>query len=280
MKQLIDCHTHTKFSPDGKNTVMEMCERAAAMGLQAYGISDHCECNRYYGSEYYTMKPKEFDTYHSDTLSQASMDAVCRAKRQMEGRLKILCGTELGQPTFDLKVAENVAADPRLDYVIGSMHQVPGIDDFCFLTYETEDTDRLLEQYFEEVLKMCKWGKFNILAHLTYPLRYIKGICKIPVNISLYEDMIEMCFKSIIEQGIALEVNSSGLRQPYGDLFPGYRLIRRYRELGGAFVSLGSDAHSADFLGFGINAAAEMAKTAGIRYLVYFEERSPHMVTL
>lgn len=133
-----------------------------------------------------------------------------------------------------------------------------------------------MERYFLEIIRLCEWGKFNILGHLTYPLRYIEGICGIKTDLSLYNDLIREALRLIIEKGIALEINSSGLRQKYGGLFPTAEIIKMYAKMGGKFVSLGSDSHSGKYFDISISAAKE----AGINTGVYYEKRKPFFTAL
>lgn len=271
-----DCHTHTKISPCGEHSALQMCGFAVENGISVLCISDHCECNRYYETEFYTRNPNDFDIYNNKALFEESMRAISAAKESFAGQLKLLTAVELGQPTFDIEAAEQVIADKRLDYVIGSMHQIPNCDDFCGLSYSSKKSvQRQLEIYFREIVKLCKWGKFNILAHMTYPIRYIEGDFGIKTDLSPYEEMIREALKIIIQKGIALEINSSGLRQKYGGLFPTVKIIKTYAELGGEFVSLGSDSHSGVYIGSGFPTAAKTALDCGIKYGVYYENRRP-----
>ena len=50
-KFISDNHTHSKNSFDGNDSVMMMCERAASLGLYSITVTDHCECNEYYGNK-------------------------------------------------------------------------------------------------------------------------------------------------------------------------------------------------------------------------------------
>ena len=54
----------------------------------------------------------------------------------MQDRLNLICGIELGQATHDFNAADIVVSDKRLDFVIGSMHQLPNYEDFAFLDYK------------------------------------------------------------------------------------------------------------------------------------------------
>lgn len=51
MKTLIDMHTHTGFSPDGEGTVEQSLAKAKELGLAAFAITDHCDCNFRYKAE-------------------------------------------------------------------------------------------------------------------------------------------------------------------------------------------------------------------------------------
>lgn len=283
LKGLIDCHTHTHFSPDAAAEPVQMVERAIELGLEAYAITDHCECNRWYGIDYYNAEPNEHDTYGFGKDFDKSLDCVTKLKERYSDRLNLICGIELGQATHDFDIADKAVEDKRLDFIIGSMHELPKRPDFCFIKYENysdSEIDKLLEDYFLELLKLCKWGKFDVLGHLTYTLRYIEGEYGLKTDISKYDDIIEECFKVIIQNSKGIEVNTSGLRQKYGKPFPDFKYIKLYRDLGGEIISLGSDAHRVSDLGKGIAECGELVKRAGFKYLAYFKKHKPEFVRM
>lgn len=284
LKGLIDCHTHTEFSPDSEEPAINMCRRAMELGLEAYAITDHAECNRWYSMDKYPgAVDNGYDTYECGKDFDNSLAASTKLKEIFYGKLNLISGIELGQATHDFEVAEKAVSDPRLDFVIGSMHQLPGYDDFAFLKYnefEPDEIPKLLEKNYLEVLKLAKWGKFDILGHLTYTLRYIEGDAGFKVDMKPYSDIIEEIFKTIINNGKGIEINTSGLRQKYGKSFPSPEYVKLYKELGGEILSLGSDAHCAADLGKGIEEGAEIARNAGFKYVAYFKERKPHFIKL
>ena len=69
--------------------------------------------------------------------------------------------------------------------------------------------------------------------------------------------------RELAESGTALEVNSSGLRHSIGETYPGPWAVRRFRELGGTRVTMGSDAHLPDSFAFGLEEACEILAAAG-----------------
>lgn len=279
---LIDCHTHTQFSVDSEADINKMIERAAELGLSAYAITDHCECNRWYSEEHY---PGE-DTYHYFNFGrdfENSVSAVTRLKEKYSGKLNLICGVEMGQATQDLEISEKIINDERLDFIIASMHQLPKTEDFAFIDYSDYSIDGiydLLERYFNEIYKLCKWGKFDVLGHLTYTLRYIKGCFGIDADISRFDEIIAESFRELIYNGCGIEINTSGLRQAYGDTFPSLKYVKLYRELGGEILSIGSDAHTVEDLGKGTAEGAEIAKAAGFTHLCFFKRRKPVFIKI
>lgn len=243
----IDCHTHSGNSPDGTGTVGGLCRRAISLGLEALAITEHVELNRWHSQGYYGTTPRnDEEEYSYYKCMEKAMKDNHAAKEAYGNRLHIISGIELGQIPCDFGLADSVMQDNRLDFVIASLHELKNKPDFYFLDYRTEDVPKLLEQYFSELLTLCQWGKFDVLGHMTYPLRYIEGEAGIPVDLSAYEEQIHECLKALVNNGCGLELNTSGLRQKYGKPFPTLEYIKLYREMGGESLSIGSDAHCAE----------------------------------
>lgn len=51
--------------------------------------------------------------------------------------------------------------------------------------------------------------------------------------------------------------------------------LKRYRELGGEVITIGSDSHNADNIAAHFQRAAHVLKECGFRYYCVFEKRSP-----
>ena len=279
---LMDCHTHTQFSVDSEADINACIERAAQLGLSAYAITDHCECNRWYPAGHYPGETV-YTYFDFGTDFENSLSAVTRLKEAWDGKLNLICGVEMGQATHDFDIAERIVSDERLDFVLGSMHQLPRTEDFCFIDYSqmtAGEIYRMCERYFLEIYKLCKWGKFDILAHLTYFLRYMNGKFGLDVDISRYDDIIADSFRELITKGKGIEINTSGLRQGFGDTFPDLKYVRLFRELGGEFLSIGSDSHTVEDIGANAAEGAAIAKAAGFSRLTYFKKRRPCFIEL
>ena len=282
----MDCHTHSSFSPDGKNSLEEMCEKAVNLGISVLSVTDHCDCNFWYPADHYfkdTDGVTDLMMYGSGNYSNKSIEKQKSLQEKYRGKLSLLCGIELGQPLQNEEKAEEIAENSDLDFIIGSHHQNQGKDDFYYIDYNKMDRQEiyfLMEEYFCQVLDMCKWGKFDVLGHLTYPLRYICGDCGIEFDLSRYNDIIEEIFKTLIEKGKGIEINTSGLRQKIGKTLPGIEYVKMFREMGGEIITLGSDAHCTEDIGKGIPEGIEIAGQAGFKYVAYFQNRKPVFVKI
>ena len=154
--------------------------------------------------------------------------------------------------------------------------------DFYYMDFNDESIDYmdLLRQYFEWELKLAQWDKFDTLAHLTYPLRYIVGNYGKSVDMSAFSEIIDEILQTLIRNGKSLEINTAGLRQPIGVTSPDESIVRRYKELGGKLITIGSDAHYAEHLGAGIEQGYELALKCGFDSVAVYQRRMPTMIPI
>ena len=278
----MDCHTHTGISPDGTGTVEAMISQAAELSLPVLAVTEHVEMNRYFPQSHYGVLPRNaWEIFNHAAVLEQSLDAVTAAKvTASEQGVTLLCGMEMGQPNADFGLSASVSSDKRLDFVIASLHELLEKPDFFCLDYTQESITALLKDYFTELYAICQWGKFDVLGHLTYPLRYIEGEAGIAVDLSPFEEQIRCCFRALVEHGCGIELNVSGFRQKYGKPFPTLEYLKQYRELGGEILTFGSDAHCAADLGKGISKGVALAKAAGWKRACYFVGREPQYITL
>ena len=277
---IADCHTHSTNSPDGYNAPEAMILRALELGLTVYALTDHCEVNRWFSYEHYREHSNPEDTYDFAHDFEISMRDNMHMKEKYDGKITFINGIELGQAQFNPGLACDVASDPRLDFVIGSVHQVRGFDDFAFTDFGKVSAQLLVDNYYKEIYEICQIGCFDVLGHITYPLRYIEGNWGITVDMEKNRELIRESMKLLIDKGKGIEINTSGLRQKYGKTFPDIDLVKLYRELGGEILTVGSDAHCSDDLGKGIEEGIEIAKSAGFEHITYFIERKPHFIKI
>jgi histidinol-phosphatase (PHP family) len=100
------------------------------------------------------------------------------------------------------------------------------------------------------------------------------------VDIKKFSEKTDKILKAVIENNKGIEINTSGLRQLYGQTFPTIDIIRRYKELGGVNISVGSDAHKASDLASGVSTGIKILKDAGFDKVTYFENHTPQYLNI
>lgn len=264
---LVDFHMHTAASEDSDAPAQEMCEAARQKGLAAVAITDHVEMLRYHEDGY-------------DRAAAQSWEASGEMARIFDGRLRVARGVELGQPLYNLAESERLLAAHDYDFVLGSQHQLEDGLDFYFYDYTQVDVTATLTHYFDEVYRMVQWGKFHSLAHLTYPFRYLPPE-KRPADYAAWQEQIDAILKTLADKGLALEINTSGLRNPaLRTTHPDLPIIKRFRELGGERITVGADAHTPPDVGAHIPEALELARRAGFAYTAIYFSGQPEMIPI
>lgn len=277
-KNISDCHSHSNCSFDGTRNMRDMCMNAIEMGLVYYAVTDHCECNQYMnvphipGGRYY------------DVVRQSYAELLQNQERFPN--LKLLRGIELGQPLQDLDAAHDALTGRDYDVVIGSLHNIRDHDDFYDEFFrkgeshlEEQAVHEALHAYFAESLEMVEWGKFDTLAHITYPLRYICKAGEAP-SYKPYQDELDAVLKALIKSDIALEFNTSRILRTDAPKLPDREVYSRYKELGGKLVTIGADAHRTENIASGVEEAMELLSDIGYKEYTVFVERKPVQVPI
>lgn len=263
---MFDLHIHTRHSPDSNQTLDEICAQAVKIGLKGIAICDHVDL----------WFAKELQT---DQAIRNCIADVKKARARYGSRLTILQGMEMAEYLYDPQTAEKILGLGELDIILGSVHSVryETIDDsysrIDFSSMPMEMIDGFLKEYFTHIAQMIDKTDFDVLSHLTCPLRYINGKYHRDVDIMQYRKEIFDIFEQIIQKEIALEINTSGLNTPFGECMPNRLLIQSYKKMGGKRITLASDAHVPQNIGNGFSQATEMLQDMGFEGYCIFRRR-------
>lgn len=261
-----DLHTHSIHSFDGNHSYNSMVQSAVEKGLKGIAVTDHCEID---------SKDCDFDALCSNQYADA-----CLAVEKFKSEIEVFKGIELGQSIYNKPLAESILDKYDYDFVLGSVHNLENMEDFFFLDYSNYDVYELLDRYFDALYTLSEWNRFDSLAHLTYPLRYITGKHKINVDMSRFSDKIDAILRLIIDNGKALEINTSGYFNELKDILPNEAIVKRFKDLGGKYITLGSDSHFCEKIGMGIEQGMDAAKRCGFEYITVYRKRQPVLMPL
>ena len=262
-----DQHLHSHHSADGRDSIEQMADGARSAGCSGITITDHCNFKFEKEKELYTPLKNCYDEFLS-----------LREKYDKDFFLGF--GVEIGQGGEKVKEANEAAAWFPYDVVLGSVHSVLGKSDYCTWKGICPDPVKEMEVYLSQELNIIEKTDFDILTHLTYPWRYFEKSSDFP-KAEEFTDITNEIFKALIKKGRALEINISGLcRTPNFNIMPTLPMVKRYRELGGELVTLGTDSHVNEQCGHHMKEGSDFLKEAGFKYLAHYRERKPRMISL
>lgn len=256
---MFDFHMHSRVSFDGHDTGEAMALAGRSAGLKEICFTDHLDYD-----PLGKMGILAFET-------QAYNDAYDGL--QVPG-ITIRRGMEFGMTPDNM---DQLAADLQrrpFDLVLGSIHFVDGFDVY-FEEYWAEKTIFQAERRFLEATLECvsNHDDFDVLAHLTYIAKTHCHPAPRPVRYEDHRDLLDEILRTLARKGKGLEVNTSGVDRA-GDYLPGAEYLRRFRELGGSIVTVGSDAHRAERVGQYCMEACRMAKDI-FGHVCTFDGREP-----
>ena len=241
---IADYHTHSEASFDCAEpaSIEALLKTAAEHNINEIALCDHYDVNWILDGSNPLIDFKD------------SREQIIRAKRQIKCDTEMILGVELGQPHQSPESdahAKKLLRENDFDFVLCALHNNRGEEDFYYMDYSNPDKDRLEKmfvRYSRELCELAEWHEFHALAHLDYPVRYFK-INKIDIDVRRYYDLYKEVFKIIIRRGIALEINTSGLRKEnFRETMPSFDLLKIYKDMGGELLIIGSDSHSIEQL--------------------------------
>jgi histidinol-phosphatase (PHP family) len=254
---IADHHIHTGFCPHAQGEPRAYVERAAALGMEEVGFSDHLPFPpgwrpRHDVTDDWAMSWDEVETYVAvvrDLAAEYSSD------------VRVVLGIEADY----LEGAEERIADAlatySFDYVIGSVHIVG--DRFAFDHPELRDDvpayglDRIHLETLQLAERAAATGLFDVMGHLDHARKFGPAADAAAVRAAA-----SRALRAVAAAGMTLELNTAGWRSPAGEQYPSRELLAEARGLGIPLV-IGSDAHRPEDVGAGFERAAEVARAAG-----------------
>lgn len=265
---LWDTHMHTRYSGDSTAEPEDMIQAALQLGLDGICITDHMDYD-------YPNDPKLFQF---DVTAQQT--ELSNLKAQYQPQLPVFIGIELGLQPQAAEWNRNLLGHYDFDFVIGSSHVVHGFDPYYKEYYEGKSEHEAYLEYFESILEnMAVFDDFDVYGHIDYVVRY--GPNKnAEYSYQKYSDVIDEIFLQLIQNGKGIELNTAGLKYGLGHPHPTEDALKRYRELGGEIITVGSDAHKPEHVAYDFTKVPEILSEAGFRYYTVFERRKPVMKKL
>lgn len=270
---LADYHVHSSCSFDADDRMAAMARAEHRAGVSEICFTDHVDFD---AQETLPLGPERYQ------LPKSQVKQFIEAMEKAPEGIDIKLGLELGEGNHDPMRAKRIYAMPEYDFILGSLHNLRGEEDFYFLKYESyEQCWELYDRYLDELIELAGIGCFDCMAHIGYCLRYMhkQGFDAV-MDMGRYGYKLDRLLRTLIENGKGIELNTADLvpgarSGALGVPFPGVDVLRRYRELGGDIVTVGSDAHNVKAAASGLREGYELLAENGFRYVAVYKRHKP-----
>lgn len=267
-----DFHVHSDFSSDGKAKMEDMINHAIKLGLKTLCFTDHMDYDY----------PKIYKHTFQFNI-QEYLDALHIMKERYSSKIEILTGIELGMQPHVIDAMETLINSYPFDFIIGSVHVVDKIDPYYPQYWEQKTEEEGILKCFETIKKCCEiYQGFHVCGHIDYIVRYAPSsrIQYREYSYPYYADIIDEILKTLLKHGKGIEVNTSGYKYGLGHPHPKTEILKRYKELGGEIITIGSDAHLPEHLCYDFDRVTTLLKELGYRYYSIFRKGKPIMIKL
>ncbi len=272
MPILSDYHLHSSFSGDSKTPMEEMIKESIKKNLKHICFTEHMD----FQYPYHEGVPDKMFEINTDSY----LYDLLRCKQKYASQINVCFGVEIGLQ--DSVVRENAiyTKNHDFDFIIASTHVCNGVDPYYPQYYEGKTEEEAYHEYFTCILNnIRKFSNFDVLGHLDYILRYSPLKDK-NYKYETYKDVIDNILKFLIENEKGIELNTGGLKSGLKDVHPCSDILKRYRELGGEIITIGSDAHSCEHIGDYFDRAEEVLIQCGFKYYNIFDGRIAEYIKL
>jgi histidinol-phosphatase (PHP family) len=226
---MIDLHTHHRRCGHAHGDLVDYVRAAVDLGLVAVGLSDHAPLLVGTADE-----PRPGMHMPRSAFSAYLEEAV--GLQRGEDRVEVLVGVEADYVAGTEDAYATLLADPRLDYVLGSVHYFDGYHVYDPARWlGADDVDAVHLRYHQHVRAAAATGLFDVMAHVDA----VKGLGRFASRTidAAWDETVRV----LADAGVAVEINTSGYRK-CGEPFPSWEVVERLHAAG-VPLTYGSDAH-------------------------------------
>ena len=259
---LADFHIHTCFSGDSEANVDAVIQSAISKGLKHMAITDHNDF--------------EFEDGKFELDTERYFDFMTKKKVEYKDQINLSVGIECGlEPRFADRI-NNLLNSYDFDFIIGSSHVINGRDPYYKEYFENRPVHDAMVEYLESIIEnITIFNNFDVYGHLDYMMRYA------PVSpeekrydYNEYGELFDTILTKLISKGKGIEINTSPLRSGLADTNPNMQVIKRYKELGGKIITIGSDSHRPEDVGANFDDAIKLLQNAGFNHYNIFSNHT------
>lgn len=259
-----DYHVHESFSVDARYATVESYINAAEIrGIEEIAFTTHQIITGPFS--HFGVQLSEIPEY---------IDKIHQLDNSTDIKLRV--GLEVDYFADKEKQLEALIEEYPFDFVLGSTHFIGRYDVGSKLDAPRFFADRILfevaSEYFDVWRMAIESGLFDVMAHPDYWRRFLYLVKPGPIEFSDYGNVLES-IDSLASYGVGIEVNTSGRRHEHGIQYPSREFLEAVLKAGVDKITLGSDSHSPNHLGYWIPEAVDMLREIGFKHISSFKSR-------
>lgn len=253
-----DYHVHTYYSDDSECPMEDMIQKGITLGLDEIAFTEHVD----YGVK--TDLNCNYKAYFSE---------MEKMREKYVGRIVMRAGIEFGVQEQTVEQFKNDFEQYPFDFVILSNHQIDNKEFWNYTYQEGKSQEEYQKNYYRALLRVIRRYKgYSVLGHLDMMKRYDKYGDYPDEKIMEY---VEPILEQVIADGKGIELNTSSFKYGLKDLMPSKVILKRYLELGGKILTIGSDTHETDHLADHVAEVKMVLRKIGFREFCTFEGLKP-----
>ena len=265
---IADFHIHSCFSGDSEANVDSVIQSAISKGLKHIAITDHNDF--------------EFENGKFELDIEKYFEYMTKKKIEYKDQISLSVGIECGlDPRFADRI-NKLLNSYHFDFVIGSSHVINGRDPYYKEYFENRPVHDAMVEYLKSIIEnITIFDNFDVYGHLDYMMRYAPvAPSEKRYDYNEYGELFDTILTKLISNGKGIEINTSPLRSGLADANPNIQVIKRYKELGGNIITIGSDSHTPGDVGANFDDAINMLKDAGFSHFNVFSSRKASEIVL
>ncbi len=250
-----DSHMHTPLCKHAAGHPIEYMEQGIKRGLAGIIMTCHSPMPDRF-SHRVRMAPEQFNEY---------VALVREATDEAPDDFDVLLGLESdffpGMESWLQELHEKA----EFHYILGSVHwHIPEYLD----AFWQGDPAAFRRQYFDHLAESAETGLFDSLSHPDL----VKNASPEEWDFETVREHVAEALDRIAATGVAMEINTSGLKKPYSEMNPGPEMLSMMAERDIPVV-IGSDSHIPGRVGDRFREALEHLAAAGYESVSCFRNR-------
>ena len=275
---MFDYHIHPNYSIDAEGEIEEFCRAALNIGLKEIAFTTHLDTDRVADDCYVNVKGKKVDVSTSEWFEDYESTIRSAGDHFSDSGLQILLGVEVDCfPNVETVLPEKFFSTD-FDIILGSVHLIDHIaisaGDRAEEVLRKYSMEELGERYFSIMLDSLDLGIFDILAHIDLYRRFGESFYGDAIH-DLWKPYLKELTSKMKRRRIGFEINTSSLRRGMNQPMPEERIVHALKLEGVETVTVGSDAHTLNEVGKGIEEALDIIRRTGFQGPSIFRKRNP-----